>query len=164
MLSSFLRYCVIPLLVSRRNPTLHKLTPPAATTTGAFYVPLQSTSSFYFLCLLYIFQSLIHRNLLDSLEIKYHNNQISDQHKSKHFCITNRCYAKSEPAAVGKEHHPPCRGHNKCSKNHTDEIRDYNHNTRRKQIQTRDLFVFVSKDFVMEIAFSFFSIISFVRR
>ena len=47
-----------------------------------------------------IFQCLIHRNLLDSLEIKDHNNQISDQYKSKHPCITQWLYAECEPSAV----------------------------------------------------------------
>ena len=66
--------------IKREDPSV------AATTEGSFcayHLPANTFIEFLF----HIFECLIHRNLLDPLEIKYHNHQISDQHKSKHLCI-----------------------------------------------------------------------------
>ena len=96
--------------------------------------------------LFYILERLIHRNLLDSLEIKNHNNHVSDQHERKHLHVTDRLHMEAKPAAVCHKNLLPCEIHNPHADRHREYIDDNHNDCGRKQIETCNLAVLVAKN------------------
>ncbi len=114
--------------------------------------------------LFHIFQCLIHRNLLDSLEIKDHNNQIPNQYKSNIFAQPNGFMRNANHPLYENSiilHAAFITRVPKITLTASEIITTILVESRYRLAIS--LFSY-PKILVMEIAFSFFSMISFVRR